>query len=981
MLVYILKSVACLAIFFAFYKLFLEKENMHRFKRFYLLGALLSSLLIPLVIFTEYVEVTPLPEIQLETMQTQTTEDVINIPPALEDDVIDFAPILWGIYFVGLFFFGLKFIINLFQILGRIRKNPKNKLARFTQVLLLEKLPPHTFFKYIFLNKTKFESNQIPKEVLLHEETHAAQKHSIDVVFVELLQVIFWVNPFIYFAKKAMKLNHEFLADQAVLQNNIDATSYKNTLLSYLSPDSQYTQEPQMANSINYSSIKKRFTVMKTQTSKKAALLRSLVILPLLALMIYGFSTKNIDYKTSSTDDYIINDFVLGINSDGEIIFDDKIIPFNDISVKVKEAYKILTNGERVTFVTGHIFFDEKQLELLDEVLNQLGKVGFRDIKLVSKQTASITNPASIIPSIYDGKTIAEARDIRKKSIDSSASLWFDIKNENEIWFKNEQIHLENLASFIETHTKNEDDNLEVHFYVLGTIHYNLLNKINKEASKVNVSKILVTAEEYIISESEFIKEGINADRAKIHLKTSLLTSEQKPELIQVNINKHGRILVQDDLTTLEELDSFITKLISTFSEDKKLEKVTSIIYMDNESPEKIVSQVYEILSKYSDPSIQPMESDFFKKSKDDLTEKEITPFTITVEKNKNAIRLKCETGCKWAHIALDTKTKSKYIINDFGFSEGKTLDTDKFAFTIEPTTEGVALISLKGTAWVDLSFSIGENNSRRINHEGVWSKNQLNAEIKESKLTLRYDKKGRLYLNNKTILFENLLEKLGNVDFIEINKFTKAHIHAQNASDTKINELIRVLWDAGITAENVGVISEIPTKKQIEEYNTLAKKYNTIFSKNKSVQIKRKDVERLQYIYSLMSDKQKKKVEPFPDFPEPPPLPQAPPAPNTSKVKNGEKNSQWVVSSGAKRDSRKANNSITIPPTLPTIGLHVDKGNYSKKLKKAIDKFLESTKKYEKDVDAYKKEVKVVANSYGIPIIQQWNCMLPIMK
>ena len=57
MLPFLLKSTACLAIFLAFYKLVLENESMHHFKRFYLLGALLASLIIPNIVFVEYVSV------------------------------------------------------------------------------------------------------------------------------------------------------------------------------------------------------------------------------------------------------------------------------------------------------------------------------------------------------------------------------------------------------------------------------------------------------------------------------------------------------------------------------------------------------------------------------------------------------------------------------------------------------------------------------------------------------------------------------------------------------------------------------------------------------------------------------------------------------------------------------------------------------------------------------------------------------------
>ncbi len=297
MLVYLLKSGACLAILFLFYKLFLEKENMHVFKRFYLLTALLFSLIGPTLVFVEYVEA---PATMTHTVAQQVVADsdnVINVPAALKTDILDIAPLLWGIYFLGLLFFGIQFIKNLFQIFRRIRRNPKQISARFTQVLLLEKIPPHTFFRYIFLNKRRFESDEIPKEVLLHEETHARQKHSLDVVFVEMLQVILWFNPFIYLFKKSIKLNHEFLADQAVLKKDIDKTAYQNTLLSYLSPDSQKKYQPKLANSINYSSIKKRFTVMKKQTSKKSVFLRSLLLLPLLAILLYGFTETIIIQK------------------------------------------------------------------------------------------------------------------------------------------------------------------------------------------------------------------------------------------------------------------------------------------------------------------------------------------------------------------------------------------------------------------------------------------------------------------------------------------------------------------------------------------------------------------------------------------------------------------------------------------------------------------------------------------------------------
>ena len=198
MLIYILKSAACMALFFLFYKLLLEKENMHVFKRGYLILALVASLLIPGLVFTEFVEPVVTTYSNSNTF-INTSTSMVTEAPARDIDVINWSLIARSIYSVGFAIFGIRFMRNLFQILNRIRKNLKQKSANFIQVLLEENFPPHTFFKYIFLNKKKLESKQIPKEVLLHEETHARQKHSYDVIFIELLQVIFWFNPMVYF--------------------------------------------------------------------------------------------------------------------------------------------------------------------------------------------------------------------------------------------------------------------------------------------------------------------------------------------------------------------------------------------------------------------------------------------------------------------------------------------------------------------------------------------------------------------------------------------------------------------------------------------------------------------------------------------------------------------------------------------------------------------------------------------------------------
>jgi biopolymer transport protein ExbD len=282
MLIYLIKFSACLAVFMVFYKLLLEKSSVHQLKRFYLLSALGVSLIIPSLTFIEYIE--PIVAEELTSFVISDFEMVKTLPEIV---AADYTPIiLWSLYGLGVFIFLLKFCLNLNAIISRIRRNPKLKSDGFINVLISNLKIPHTFFSYIFFNKDKFEHNDIPKEVLIHEQTHAKQKHSIDVLLLEVLQIIFWFNPLIYVLKRDVKLNHEFLADRAVLQNGIEPSTYQTILLAF----SSHAQHQELANAINYSSIKKRFTVMNTHTSKKSIWLRSLLLLPVLAILFYGFA-------------------------------------------------------------------------------------------------------------------------------------------------------------------------------------------------------------------------------------------------------------------------------------------------------------------------------------------------------------------------------------------------------------------------------------------------------------------------------------------------------------------------------------------------------------------------------------------------------------------------------------------------------------------------------------------------------------------
>ncbi|GAB1858431.1 hypothetical protein MHTCC0001_32680 [Flavobacteriaceae bacterium MHTCC 0001] len=209
--------------------------------------------------------------------------------PLIDKPAPNYWPyILWGIYGIGILLFSFRFVNNLNKIIKKIKYSPKQDYNNTKLVLLSENIPPHTFFNYIFLNKNDFESKNIDKTVLQHEATHANQRHTIDILFIEVIQIIFWFNPLFVLLKRYIKLNHEFLADQSVLSMGVDISKYQNTLLTF-SSNKTYSA---LVNPIGYSSLKKRFKIMTTQTSITSLFFRSIILMPLLLFSVFGFSQK-----------------------------------------------------------------------------------------------------------------------------------------------------------------------------------------------------------------------------------------------------------------------------------------------------------------------------------------------------------------------------------------------------------------------------------------------------------------------------------------------------------------------------------------------------------------------------------------------------------------------------------------------------------------------------------------------------------------
>ena len=178
-----------------------------------------------------------------------------------------------------------RFAKNIYHISQTAKRNPNIKYKQGHIVLIKQQLIPHTFFNRIFLNEEDYYRDKITDQVFQHELAHARQWHSADVVFIELVQVFCWFNPLVPFYKKAIQLNHEFLADEAVLQDDADVTSYQYQLLN----SAGSLKGLSVASQFNYSLTKKRLIMMTRKTSILSAVLSKAVIFTLMAIAFMVF--------------------------------------------------------------------------------------------------------------------------------------------------------------------------------------------------------------------------------------------------------------------------------------------------------------------------------------------------------------------------------------------------------------------------------------------------------------------------------------------------------------------------------------------------------------------------------------------------------------------------------------------------------------------------------------------------------------------
>ncbi len=448
-LIYLFESGLCLTLFYLGYVMFFRKETYFTFNRIYLIGAMVLSLLMPLIsVSVDSVQSKMLSEtiIKVSQFRSYYEELVLLTDPdyavSHEDNKTStffgakqkgkelrqnqkkssysLIKIFFYIYLIGLFFFILRLVVHIFQLAQLIHKNQAIKEKDYTLVLLSDEVPSFSFMRWIFINKEVLTNSEF-EQVLEHEKIHVKQKHTVDLLLAHVIITFQWFNPLTWRIQKSIKSCHEYIADRHVLNNGHKLFDYQSLLLSQLIS----IRSVELVNNFNLLSIKKRIAMMNKIKSGRIAKMKAIIVLPLLAVAFLFFAnmTKgklipekvnnniiidlaevtrvngNIDLPSAKEVKPYDEDFILcRIKIEGKQLYiNDEKKEFNQIE-KILNSIKAKADQKKVHKMTVLLIIDKSvKMEFVDKV-----KSALRNTNLL--KIGYVVNPTD---NDFEGKEVA----------------------------------------------------------------------------------------------------------------------------------------------------------------------------------------------------------------------------------------------------------------------------------------------------------------------------------------------------------------------------------------------------------------------------------------------------------------------------------------------------------------------------------------------------------------------------------------------
>ena len=294
-LLYIFQVIACSGLLYGYYHWFLRNERFHQYNRFYLLTATLVSLVIPFLKIPVYISgaTNGLQKVMIDYNYYLMPEVVVSA--SNKSHFFDWGQLLIVLYAAIALFLLVRIGMAIARLIKLRLQMPTEILPTVSLIHTDEDDAPFSFFNWIFWNRKIDATATDGVKIMKHEMYHVKQKHSFDIIFMELVCAVVWFNPIFYFIKKELKAVHEFLADEYAADT--EEKLYYAEILVFQAIGSC---KQQLVNPFFNNQLKRRINMLTTNKNSRHRYLRKILVLPLLAIVavLFVISCKSNDEKT-----------------------------------------------------------------------------------------------------------------------------------------------------------------------------------------------------------------------------------------------------------------------------------------------------------------------------------------------------------------------------------------------------------------------------------------------------------------------------------------------------------------------------------------------------------------------------------------------------------------------------------------------------------------------------------------------------------
>lgn len=281
----------------AVYLVTLRKGSFYQANRFSILVGLLVAIAIPMLQLGDVA--TGLPVIELPVFEG------FSEAVAAGSSGISVMMVLFWIWIAGVAAFMVRFLVSMTRIFILKFKYRSQAAAGFRLIHVAEEVPVFSFFRWIFWNDPHLEDKEAA-HILAHEQVHAKQWHSADVILMELLCAVFWFNPAVWWLANEMKAVHEFIADDAVVNEQADRLAYSRLLIGQAFGNGSI---PVTSPFFNQSLLKQRVMKLNQNPSSPVKRWKYTILLPIFALFIVAAAcTKEVEAKEPLPEDTVFEE-------------------------------------------------------------------------------------------------------------------------------------------------------------------------------------------------------------------------------------------------------------------------------------------------------------------------------------------------------------------------------------------------------------------------------------------------------------------------------------------------------------------------------------------------------------------------------------------------------------------------------------------------------------------------------------------------